>query len=237
MAIQLHRRFGTIKKHKNASAVPPAQGHKMCRIRFSAFVAAVVFTVSVEVWAAVPLIAIEVGLRLHVGRSLAPRGDEVMAQVRVTVPANPFVPTTLIVPVFPVVAPGLRVMEVVPPVPAVKLGSAVMVSATLVFALNVPEVPVTVTVTGVEVTVAEVLAVRVSTWDPTVEPAAKEAVTPSGRPLAARETVPENPPTSVKVTVVVPSPPWATDTVVGEAERVKPGAAVTMIDPLPVALL
>ena len=183
---------------------------------------------SVEVWAVVPPRVTEVGLRLQVGRSLAPVGDEVMAQLSVTVPAKPFVPTTLIAPVFPVVAPGLRVMEVVPPLPAVKLGSAVMVNAMLVVALNVPEVPVIVTVTGVEVTVAELLAVRVSTWVPAVDPAAKEAVMPLGRPLAERETAPEEPPISVEVIVVVPLPPWATDTVVGEAERVKPSAAFTV---------
>lgn len=183
---------------------------------------------SVEVWAVVPPRVTEVGLRLQVGRSLAPVGDEVMAQLSVTVPAKPFVPTTLIAPVFPVVAPGLRVMEVVPPLPAVKLGSAVMVNAMLVVALNVPEVPEIVTVTGVEVTVAELLAVRVSTWVPAVEPAAKEAVMPLGRPLAERETAPEEPPISVEVIVVVPLPPWATDTVVGEAERVKPSAAFTV---------
>ena len=126
------------------------------------------------------------------------------------------------------VAPGLRVMEVVPPLSAVKLGSDVMVNAMLVAALNVPEVPVIVTVTGVEVTVAELLAVRVSTWVPAVEPAAKEAVMPLGRPLAERETAPEEPPISVEVIVVIPLPPWTTDTVVGEAERVKPSAAFTV---------
>lgn len=170
--------------------------------------------------------------------SLTPVIAVVTAQVRLTVPLNPFVSTTLIVPVFPVVAPGVSVMEVVPPVPAVKLCSAVMFSAMLVFAVNVPpEVPVMVTVTGAVVTVAEVAAVRVSTWVPAVEPAKKEAVTPLGKPLAERVIVPEKPPTSVGEIVVVPLPPWATDTVVGEADNVKPGATFTVTDPLPVALL
>jgi hypothetical protein len=61
-----------------------------------------------------------------------------------------------------------------------------------------------------------------------VEPAPKEAVTPLGRPLAERETVPEKPPTSVIVIVVVSLPPWAIDTVVGEAESVKPGTGFTV---------
>jgi len=62
------------------------------------------------------------------------------------------VPSILIVPVFPVAAPGVNDMEVVPPPPTVKLGNGVMLRETLVVAPNVPEVPVTVTVTGVEVT-------------------------------------------------------------------------------------
>jgi len=229
IAIQLRCRRGTQKSNINASAVPPVVGLKSFCIRFSALDDAVVFTVSVEVWVVVPLRGTEVGLRLQVGGSLAPVGDEVMAQVRLTVPLNPFVPTTLMVAAFPVVAPGVRVMELVPPLPAVKLGSAVMVNAMLVFALNVPEVPVMVTVTGAEVTVDEVAAVRVSTWVPATEPGAKEAVTPLGRPLAARETVPEKPATSAGVIVIVPLPPWATDTVIGVAERVKPGSAFTLM--------
>lgn len=168
------------------------------------------------------------GPRLHVGMSLTPLIVVVTAQARLTVPLNPLVPTTLIVPVFPVVAPGLSVMDVAPLEPAVKLGSAVIVSAMVVVALNVPEVPVMVTDTGVEVIAAEVLAVSVSTWVPAVEPAAKEAVTPLGRPLVENETVPEKPPTSVNVIVVVSLPSWATDTVVGKAERVKPGATFTV---------
>ena len=164
-------------------------------------------TVSVDVWAVVPLILTEVGLRLHVGMSLTFVIDVLTLQLRATVPAKPCVPTTLIVPVFPVVAPGVTVMEVVPPVPEVKLGSAVMVSPMLLVALNVPDVPVMVTVTAVEAIVAELLALRVSTCVPAVEAAAKEAVTPLGRPLAEREIVPEKPPTSVIVIVVVPLPP------------------------------
>ena len=149
-------------------------------------------------------------------------------QLRFTVPVKPFVPTTLIVPVFPAVAPAVSVIDVVPPLPAVKPSSAVMVSSMLVTPVNEPETPVMAIVTGVEVTVAELLAVRVSTWVPAVEPAAKEAVTPPGRPPAERETVPEKPPMSVAVIVVVPLPPWATDKVVGEAESMKPGTAFTV---------
>jgi hypothetical protein len=187
----------------------------------------VVATVNVEVWAAVPLRESEAGFRLHVGGSFPFAIVVLTAQVRFTVPAKPFVPATLIVPVFPVVAPGVSVIEVVPPLPAVKPGSAVMVNAMLVVSVNEPEVPVMVTVTGVAVTAAVLLAVRVSTWLAGVEPPAKEVVTPPGRPLADRETAPEKLPTSVSVIVVVPLPPWAIDTVVGEEERVKLDARFT----------
>ena len=122
-----------------------------------------VVTVSIEVWAAVPLMVTLTGFRLHEGMSLAFVIEVVTLQLRFTVPANPFVPAMLIVPVFPVVAPGAIDMEVVPPLPAVKLGCGVMEREMLVVVLSAPEVPVTVTITGVEVTGAEVLAVNVST--------------------------------------------------------------------------
>jgi hypothetical protein len=58
----------------------------------------------------------------------------------------------LIVPVLPVVAPGITDMDVVPPVPAVKLGCGVMLREIFAVAVSVPEVPVTVTVAGFNVT-------------------------------------------------------------------------------------
>ena len=119
---------------------------------FSALEAAVVVTVSIEVWAVAPLMVTLAGFRLHEGMSLTFVIDVVTLQLRFTVPANPFVPAMLMVPVFPVIAPRAIDMEVVPPLPAVKLGCGVIVRETLVVALRVPEVPVTVTVTGVEVT-------------------------------------------------------------------------------------
>ena len=99
-----------------------------------------------------PLIVTEFGFKLHVGMSLTLDIEVVTLQVRFTVPVNPLIPTTLMVLVFPVVAPDDSVMVVVPSLPAVKLGSAVMVRATLVVALSEPEVPVIVTVNGEEVT-------------------------------------------------------------------------------------
>jgi hypothetical protein len=94
----------------------------------------------------------EAGLNLQVGMSLTFEIEVVTLQVRSTAPLNPFVPATLIVPVFPVLAPGARVMEAVPPMPAIKLGCAVIVSAMSVAAVSDPEVPVIVTLTGEDVT-------------------------------------------------------------------------------------
>jgi hypothetical protein len=122
-----------------------------------------VLTVSVEFCAAAPLIVTEVGLRLHVGMSLTPVSVVVTLQVRSTTPLNPFVPATLMVPVFPVVEPVVTVKDVVPADPGAMPGSSVMLRSTVVVALTEPEVPVTVTVTALEVSGAEVLAVSVST--------------------------------------------------------------------------
>lgn len=84
--------------------------------------AAVVETVNVDVCTVAPLMTTLVGLKLHEGMSLTLVIVVVTAQLRLIVPVNPFVPTILIVPVFPVVAPGVTEMAVVLPLPAVKLG-------------------------------------------------------------------------------------------------------------------
>ena len=118
----------------------------------SAFVAAVVVTVSVEVCAVAPLRATLVGFNPQDGMSFTLDMDVVTLQVKFTVPVNPFVPTMLMAAVFPLVAPGARDKEVAPPVPPVKLGPAVILSEMLVVVDKVPEVPVMVTVIGEEVT-------------------------------------------------------------------------------------
>lgn len=79
------------------------------------------------------------------------------------------------------------------------------VSAIVVVAVTVPDVPVMVTVDVPAVAV--LLAANVSTLLPVVGLVAKVTVTPLGRPDAARVTLPVNPPTSVTVMVSVPLPP------------------------------
>src|ERR1700679_2188255 len=95
-----------------------------------------------------------------------------------------------------------------------------------VLAVRLPEVPVMVTVDVP--TVAELLAVSVSTLDAVVGLVPKEAVTPVGKPEAARVTLPVNPPTSATVIVSVPLLPWVTDKAEGEGESVKLWAALTV---------
>jgi hypothetical protein len=146
-----------------AKVNPPAKGQKILLFRFWALDAGVVFTVSVEVCATEPLIVTEVGLRLHVGMSLTFVNAVVTLQVRSTTPPKPFIPATLMVPVFPVVAPGVTVKDVVPPDPGATPGSAMTLRSTVVVALSEAEVPVTVIVTAPEVIGADAVAVRVNT--------------------------------------------------------------------------
>ena len=74
----------------------------------------------------------------------------------------------------------------------------------MVDAVNAPEVPVMVTVTGPPV-VAVLDAVSVRMLDPVeVGLGLKPAVTPLGNPVAASVTPPVNPPTPVTEIVLVP---------------------------------
>src|ERR1035438_2155326 len=85
------------------------------------------------------------------------------------------------------------------------------VSEIEVDAVCVPEVPVIV---RMEVPATAVpLAVSVSTLVEVAGLVANAAVTPLGRPEAARVTDPVNPPTSVTVMVSVALAPWVTDTI------------------------
>jgi hypothetical protein len=110
--------------------------------------------------------------------------------------------------------------------PMVKFGvvAALTLRASVVVATRLPEVPVMVTVAVPVVAVA--LAVRVSTLVPVVGFVPNTAVTPLGKPDAARVTLPLNPFTSVTVMVLVPpAPPWVIVKLLGESESVKLGVA------------
>ena len=118
---------------------------------------------------------------------------------RVTLPVNPLVGLTVIV-LVPFAACAM--LKVLGEADSVKFGAAVTVRAMVVVSVKAPEVPVIVTVVGPPV-VAKALAVSVSRLVPVVGLVAKPAVTPLGRPEAARVTLPEKPPTSVTVIVLV----------------------------------
>ena len=98
----------------------------------------------------------------------------------------------------------------------------------LVVAVWEPELPVMVT--GDSPTVAEVLAVSVSTLVPAVGLMSKVAVTPLGNPLAPRVTLPSNELPGVTVMVAVAVPPGIIVRLVAEVESVKP-----VVPPPPVA--
>ena len=165
---------------------------------------------------AVPTVAVEeaVSVRVEVALPLAggvtgfvenaavtPLGKPDAA--RVVAELNP--PVLVMVIVLVPLLPCVTVTEV-GDAAMVKLGVAVefTVSARVVDAVRLPEVPVMVTVDVPAV--AELLAFSVRTLDPVVGLVPKDAVTPVGKPEAARVTLPVNPPTSDTVIVSVPLP-------------------------------
>ena len=109
------RDAGTPKSRRQANAAPPLSqplpnAFGRCK---AAELDAVVDTVSVAVAAEAPVIETgEVEPKLKVGSSEAPAGVLVSAAVRVTLPVNPPAGVTVIVEVFPVVAPGGTVRAV-----------------------------------------------------------------------------------------------------------------------------
>jgi hypothetical protein len=110
----LRRRGGTQKNRMQANVAPPAayrHGGAERRGSIAALLAAVVKIVRVAVAAAEPLIVTgDVDPKLKVGMSDAPDGLEVMAAVNVTAPVKPPAGVTVIVDVFPVAAPGERLI-------------------------------------------------------------------------------------------------------------------------------
>jgi hypothetical protein len=197
IAGQLRLLPGTQKNSSSARAAPPAEGQSSFLVRFSAVVAAVVYTVSVADSEVAPLKVNDVGERLQVAGSTADCGSTM--QLRLIVPVNPLDGVTLIVAVFPDVAPGLIVSA--DPL-NVKPGGVVTVTATVVNAVRLPEVPLMVTATG-PAAAAPLAAVSVRTCVPGLAPLAKLAVTQLGRPDAVSATFPTNPPRSVTEIVLV----------------------------------
>jgi len=99
----------------------------------------------------------------------------------------------------------------------------------VVFVMPLPD-PTTVMVYVPMGIVVGVFKVNVELPDPGagIVMGSKVAVTPVGRPVADNVIAPSNPPVRVAATVVVAAPPCATETELGEVERLKfaPGGAV-----------
>lgn len=206
--------------------------------------------VPVMVTVAVPRVALEeaVSVRVEVRLPFAGGVTGLVENVAVTplgrplalnvvAELNPFwlVMVIVLVPLLPCVT----VTEVGEAL-TVKVGAAgaFTVRAIVAVAVKLPDVPVIVTV-AVPV-VAVLLDVSVSVLVLVVGFVPNVAVTPLGKPEAARVTLPENPPRSLTVIVLVPpAPPCVMLTLLGEAESVKLGVEVpasALSKPLPLGL-
>ena len=152
--------------------------------------------------------------------AVTPLGKPVAA--RVTLPVKAFAPVTLTVSMA--LPPGVR--EMVFAVGAsVKLGAGLTVSAIVVEAVMVPEVPVIVSVTAP--VVAVVLAIKVRPLEPPVGFVANIMVTPLGKPVTARLTLPVKPLTPATLMVSMALPPTVRETAAVVGAMVKLGAAAT----------
>ena len=98
------------------------------------------------------------------------------------------------------------------------VATAFTVRETEVVWVSVPEVPVMVTADVPVVAVA--LAAKVTTLLPVVGLVPNDAVTPEGKGDVDKVTLPVNPPEGVTVIVLLPLPPCAIVTLVGDAESV-----------------
>lgn len=189
--------------------------------------------VPVIVTVAAPTVAVEeaVSVRVEVTLPLAGGVTGLVENVAVTPLGNPDAlnvvaelnpPVLVMVIVLVPLAPCVTVTEV-GDAAMVKFGVAaeLTVNASVVVAVRLPEVPVIVTVA--DPVVAVLLAVSVSTLVPVVGLVLNAAVTPLGRPDAARVTLPVNPPMSVTVIVLVPLLPCVIVRLLGESESVKLG--------------
>ena len=184
----------------------------------------VIVTVALPMVAALPTVNISplapvVGLVPKL--AVTPLGNPDAA--RVTLLVNPLAPVTVMVSeaVFPCITESAGIAAA-----SVKLGAALTLSAIVVEALRLPEVPVIVTVTVPAV--AELPAVSVNTLDPDVGLVPKLAVTPLGRPVATRDTLPVKPLAPETVIVSVALLPCVTDKAGAMGASVKLGAALTV---------
>src|SRR6202451_1539253 len=152
------------------------------------------------------------------GAKLALTPDGRVLALRDTLPVRP--PTKVMVIVLVGFDPGGRLIAA-GDTQIVKFGSAVTVRLSIVLSVVAPLVPVTVTVAVPTVAVADAVKVSVLPDDPVTEVGLKAAVTPTGRPVAVRATVPVKPLKGVTVMLLVAVVPCIT--VAPVAEMLKPG--------------
>jgi hypothetical protein len=187
----------------------------------------------VIVTVAVPTVAVEeaVNVRVEVAEPLAAGVTGLVENVAVTPLGKPLALSVVAELKPPVLVTVIVLVPLEPCVTVTEAGDALTlkfgvaaeftVSEIVVCAVRLPDVPVIVMV---DVPVAAVLlAVRVKVLVEVVGFVPKVAVTPLGSPDAARLTLPENPPRSVTVIVLLPLPPCVTVTLLGDAESVKLG--------------
>ena len=129
----------------------------------------------------------------------------------------------------------LKPNRVTAPIPV-----AVTVNETEVVSVMLPEVPVTIMLYVPGTVDAATVIVMVEVPAPVIEVGLKLTVTPVGWPLAVKAMAASKPPVTELVMVLVPELPCATETDVGEAERLKPGPGELpvseLIRPLPFGL-
>lgn len=188
--------------------------------------------VIVDVPAAAVLAAVSVSAPLEVD------GFEVQAAVtpvgspeaaKVTEPLNGLTSATLIAVMLlePVAIDSVAAEGVSVKLPAAE--EAVTVSAMVVDAVSVPEVPVIVML--LVAAAAALDTVNISPLVPVVGLASSAAVTPVGSPETARVTAPVNPLTSSTLMVSLPVAFWVIDRVAAEAQSVKlPPPVVTVTE-------
>lgn len=163
----------------------------------------------------VKMLVVVSGLALN--DAVTPAGKPVGA--RVTLPVNPFAGFTVIVLVPPLPCTTLKLPGAAD---SVKLGGAATVKWIVAFSARPPDVPVTVTVAAP--IAAELLAVSVTTLVVVSGFTLNDAVTPAGKAVAVKLTLPVNPFVGFTVIVLVPLPPCTTLKVLGAADSVNPGA-------------
>ena len=199
----------------------------------------VIVTLKVPVCAVFEAVSVNVLLLvalLGLKNALTPLGKPVTA--RLTLPLNPFCPTTVTV-LVPL--PPCTTVNAAGPADNVKLPCEFTVTLNVVEFVRLPDVPVTVTLAVP--TAAVLLAVNVKVVALCELLGLKAAVTPLGNPVAAKLTLPVNPFHGVTMTVVALLVPCVTLTLLAEVESVKVGLVpgqlltrfVAFTDPMPVA--